>query len=72
MTIFRTLLEALDRAQQDDNVAGISLEVKDVQMSVGKVQELRHKLAEFAASGKFCSAYLEQASNLSYYLASAC
>ncbi|NIV29120.1 MAG: signal peptide peptidase SppA, partial [Anaerolineae bacterium] len=72
VTIFRTLLEALDRAQRDDSIAGVSLEVKDVQMSAGKVQELRNKLAEFAASGKFCTAYLEQASNLSYYLASAC
>ncbi|MFQ5722965.1 MAG: signal peptide peptidase SppA [Terriglobia bacterium] len=72
VTVFRNLLEALDRAQRDEKIAGLSLEVGYVQMGFGKVQELRAKLAEFVASGKFCTAYLESASNLSYYLASAC
>ncbi|MDA2912342.1 signal peptide peptidase SppA [Acidobacteriia bacterium AH_259_A11_L15] len=72
VTVFRNLLEALDRAQRDEKIVGLSLEVGYVQMGFGKVQELRAKLAEFVASGKFCTAYLESASNLSYYLASAC
>lgn len=72
VTVFRHWLEALDRAQRDDRIAGVSLEVRGVGMNFGKMQELRHKLAEFAASGKFCTSYLEEGSNLSYYLASAC
>ena len=72
VTVFRHLLEALDRASRDDRIAGVSLEVNSVGMSVGKAQELRAKLAEFTGRGKFCTAYLEYGTNLSYYLASAC
>lgn len=72
VTVFRHLLEALDRARNDDRIAGVSLEVQNVGMSFGKVQELRAKLAEFAASGKFCTAYLEEGNNLNYYLVSGC
>lgn len=70
--VLRNLLEALDRARRDDRIAGVSLEVHNAGMSFGKMQELRAKLAEFTASGKFCTAYLEWGSNRTYYLASAC
>ena len=72
VTVFRTLLEALDRAQHDDRIAGVSLEVQNVGMNFGKVQELRDKLQALVASGKFCTTYLETGYNLSYYLATAC
>ncbi|MFQ5776433.1 MAG: signal peptide peptidase SppA [Terriglobia bacterium] len=72
VTVFRHLLDALDRARTDDRIAGVSLEVRGVGMSFGKVQELRAKLAEFTASGKFCTSYLEMGTNRSYYVASAC
>jgi protease-4 len=41
-------------------------------MSFAKIQELRGKLQEFTAAGKFCTAYLEAGTNINYYLASAC
>jgi protease-4 len=70
--VFRDLLEALDRAAEDDRIAGVSLEVQWPGMSFAKIQELRAKLREFTASGKFCTAYLEAGTNINYYLASAC
>ncbi|MBI2955947.1 MAG: signal peptide peptidase SppA [Acidobacteria bacterium] len=72
VTVLRDLLEALDRAKRDDRIVGVSLEIDEAQMNFGKLQELRTKLADFVASGKFCTAYLEESSNRSYYLASAC
>ncbi len=73
VVVFRDLLEALDRAKRDDRVAGVSLEVSsNAGMNFGKMQELRAKLGELTAAGKFCTAYLEEGSNVTYYLASAC
>jgi protease-4 len=72
VTVFRNLLEALDRAAADDRIAGVSLRVGWPGMSFGTMQELRAKLQEFTASGKFCTAYLEAGTNMNYYLASAC
>lgn len=72
VTVFRHLLDALDRAQSDDRITGVSLEVRSVGMNFGKVQELRAKLAELTQAGKFCTAYLEGGGNLAYYVASAC
>ncbi len=69
--VFRELLGAVERARQDDAIAGISFEVQSG-LNFAQTQELRGKLQEFVASGKFCAAYLEVATNLSYYLASAC
>lgn len=73
VTVFRDLLEAIDRAKRDDHIVGISLEINSTGgMSFGKLQELRAKLADFTASGKFCTAYLEEGTNINYYLVSAC
>ena len=68
---FLDYLEAIDRAREDDNIAGISLEISRG-LNFGKAQELRAKLRQFTGSGKFCLAYMEAADNLSYYLATAC
>jgi len=72
VVVFRHLLESLERARHDQRIAGVSLEVETLRMSFGRIQELRRKLEEFTASGKFCTAYLQYADNRSYYLASAC
>jgi len=73
VVVFRNLLEALDRARRDDRIAGVSLEVNgNGGMNFAKMQELRAKLAELTAAGKFCTAYLESGSNITYYLATAC
>lgn len=72
VVVFRNLIEALERARRDEHIAGVSLEIHHVGMGVSQIQELRAKLQELAGSGKFCVAYLEEASNMNYYLASAC
>ncbi len=72
VTVFRDLLEALDRAGRDPRIAGVSLEVFAPEISFGKAQELRAKLAEFTSQGKFCTAYLQFGTNLNYYVATAC
>ncbi|MGH9777398.1 MAG: signal peptide peptidase SppA [Candidatus Acidiferrales bacterium] len=72
VVVFRKLLEGLERAKNDPKIAGVSLEVKSVGMGFAQIQELRTKLAELTAAGKFCTTYLEQADNRGYYLATAC
>jgi protease-4 len=72
VVVFRKLLDGLERAKNDPKIAGVSLEIKSVGMGLAQIQELRTKLAELAAAGKFCTTYMEQADNRSYYLATAC
>ena len=73
VVVFRDLLEGLDRARRDARIAGVSLEIhSNAGMNFGKMQELRAKLGELTAAGKFCTVYLEEGSNVTYYLASAC
>ena len=72
VVVFRKLLAGLERAKNDPKIAGVSLEVKSVGMGFAQIQELRTKLAELTAAGKFCTTYVEQADNRGYYLATAC
>ncbi len=71
-TTITEIVEALDRAQNDPRITGVSLRVSESTMSMAKLQEIRDKIQEFNRSGKFSVAYLEFATNRSYYLASAC
>jgi len=66
------IAEALDRARADSSIVGVELRIGDTTMNMGKIQEIRDALGEFNRSGKFTVAYLEYATNASYYLASAC
>lgn len=68
----RDVLEALDRARRDPRIAGVLVRIHPFSMNLGKVQELRDKLAEFNRSGKFSICFLEFADNKMYYLATAC
>lgn len=68
----RDVLEALDRARQDPRIAGVLVRIHPFSMNMGKVQELRDKLAEFNQSGKFSICFLEFADNEMYYLATGC
>ncbi|MBI1984050.1 MAG: S49 family peptidase, partial [Acidobacteria bacterium] len=66
------IVEALDRARTDPRITGIAVRVGEPRMGLAKMQEIRQKIREFHGSGKFSVAYLEFATNRSYYLASAC
>jgi protease-4 len=65
------IVEALDRAKNDPRIVGAELEVGESTLGIAHIQQLRRKLAEFHRAGKFSAAYLEFATNRSYYLASA-
>jgi protease-4 len=66
------VVEALDRARTDPRITGLELRVSESTMQMGKTQDVREKIREFNRAGKFSVAYLEFATNSSYYLASAC
>ncbi len=66
------IVQALDRAETDPRITGIEMRVSESTMSMGKIQEIHQKIREFNRKGKFSVAYLEFATNRSYYLASAC
>jgi protease-4 len=71
-TTVTNIVEALDRAGSDPRITGIEVRVSESTMSMGKIQEIHQKIREFNRKGKFSVAYLEFATNRSYYLASAC
>jgi protease-4 len=71
-TTVADIVEALDRAQTDPRITGLVVRVGEPLMGLAKMQQVRRKIREFNRSGKFSVAYLEFATNRSYYLASAC
>jgi protease-4 len=66
------IVQALDRAETDPRITGIDVRVGESTMSMAKIQEIHQKVREFNRRGKFSVAYLEYATNRTYYLASAC
>lgn len=73
----RDVVDALDRAAEDRRVAGAFLDVGDLAVGFGRIQELRDAVARFRASGKPIVAWSDTfgefgAANGGYYLASAC
>lgn len=66
------ITEGLDRARTDPHIAALELHVGETGMSMGKIQEIRESIRAFNHARKLSVAYLEFATNRSYYLASAC
>ena len=64
------ILRAIENAKEDDNIKGIVLDLSDIQAGYGKLTELRNKLEEFKASGKFVYAYADYYQYKTYYMAS--
>ena len=64
------ILEAIELAKEDDKIKGIYLEPLFVQGGFASLKEIRDKLEEFKASGKWVMAYSEMYSEKDYYLAS--
>jgi len=71
-TTVTDLTEAIERARTDPHITGLEVRVSETTMSMGKLQEVRDRIRAFNRSGKFSIAYLDFATNGSYYLASAC
>jgi protease-4 len=73
----RDVIEALERAAQDDRVRALVAKVGATEMSLAEIQELRGALMAFRRSGKPAIAYAETfgefgPGNGAYYLATAC
>ncbi|MCK9220063.1 MAG: signal peptide peptidase SppA [Bacteroidales bacterium] len=65
------ILDNLKKAKNDDNIAGIYLDLSDIPAGISTVSEIREGLLDFKKSGKFIWAYSEVYSQKSYYLATA-
>lgn len=66
------ITEGIDRARTDPHITALELRVGETDMSMGKIQEIRDSIQAFNRARKLSVAYLEFATNRSYYLASAC
>jgi protease-4 len=66
------ITEGIERARTDPHITALELRVGETGMSMGKIQEIRDSIQSFNRARKLSVAYLEFATNRSYYLASAC
>jgi protease-4 len=66
-----TLIDALERAAQDDKVGGLVLHIDDIDWGWAKLAEVRDALDAFSASGKPIFASLSGGGEAEYLLASA-
>jgi protease-4 len=71
-TTVTDITEAIDRARTDPHITGLEVRVSETSMNMGKIQEVRDGIRAFNRAGKFSVAYLDFATDTSYYLASAC
>jgi len=65
------MLEKIRKAKTDENVAGIYLNFKNLQIGFASLEELRNALLDFKSTGKFIYSYGEMYDQKDYYLASA-
>ena len=71
-TTVTDITEGVERARTDPHITGLEVWVGETTLGMGKIQEIRDRIRAFNLSRKFSVAYLEFATNRSYYLASAC
>lgn len=64
------VLTSIRKAETDDNIKGISLEMDGVPASISDIEEIRNALISFQKSGKFITAYGNNFTQKEYYLAS--
>ena len=65
------ILHAIKVAEEDENIAGISLTTGFLQAGIAQTREIRKALLDFKSSGKFVLAHYDVYSQRDYYLASA-
>ena len=68
--ILLDVINAIERAKNDDNIKGISIEVDHVNAGITQIDNLRNALEDFKKSGKFVTTYGNVVSQSSYYLGS--
>ena len=64
-------LRTIERAAEDDEIAGIAMIIEQPQMSLAQAEEFIRALQTFRKTGKPVYCYIDYAGNLSYMLASA-
>ncbi len=64
------ILKDLDKAEKDENIKGILLNLRGVSARMATLSEVRDALLDFKKSGKFIYAYADAYTQKSYYLAS--
>lgn len=67
---FMNTLEAVRRAKEDENIAGLYFEAGGITSGFAKAMELREALLDFKTSGKFLYAFIETGNENDYYFAS--
>jgi protease-4 len=67
---FDQVMNAIENAKTDNNIDGISIEMKFVNAGMAQTQALRRKLQEFKETGKFVAAYADFYEQKNYYLSS--
>lgn len=65
-----TILKNLDKAIEDPKIVGIFLDMEDISAGIATISEIREKLEEFKATGKFIISYANSYDQSAYYLAS--
>lgn len=64
------VLRNIEKASKDPNIAGMYLDLSEINSGMANMQEIREKLIEFKASGKWIVSYAEGYSQGAYFLAS--
>ncbi len=64
------ILSNIDKAKNDENIAGIYMELSVINAGIATVEEMRDALIEFRESGKFIVSYSDFYTQKAYYLAS--
>jgi protease-4 len=68
-------LDRIAKAKADAKVKALLLDIHDLKLGLfgfGKVEEVRHAIADFRKSGKKAYAYVEEVGGLDYLMACAC
>lgn len=69
---FKSKLDRIRKAKDDSSIDGLFLQIEGLAVGQGKVDELRHAIADFRSGGKKAFAYLEAGSAVDYLVATAC
>ncbi len=63
------ILKTIDRAKDDERIAGILLDMESLPAGSATMEEIRNKLKDFKKSGKFVYSYANLYDQKAYYLA---
>src|SRR5215831_18007560 len=69
---FKSKLDRINKARKDGSVRGLYLQIEDVKIGWGKLDELSKAIHDFRKAGKKAFAYLESDGSKDYLLALAC